>query len=105
MTPDNDVDQDALAAQWEGALDSEDPNEAAAEAAANELTETMAEQWAAMVDESDSLLGPGKSGASVFCRRKKSTICSVSATAKSISTRIPAFAPSSIPRWCRMNVC
>src|SRR6201991_713532 len=62
MTPDDDVDQDALAAQWEGALDSEDPAEAAAEAAANELTERMAEQWAAMVGESDSLLGPGKAG-------------------------------------------
>ena len=51
MAPgDNDVDQDALAAEWEGALDSEDPAAAAAEAEANTLTETMAEQWAAMVD-------------------------------------------------------
>jgi flagellar motor switch protein FliM len=51
MAP-NDVDQDALAAQWGAALDSQDPEAAAAEAAANELTEAMAEQWAAMVDES-----------------------------------------------------
>ncbi|MEW6643620.1 MAG: flagellar motor switch protein FliM [Pseudomonadota bacterium] len=51
MAP-GDVDQDALAAEWGAALDSEDPEAAAAEAAANELTEAMAEQWAAMVDES-----------------------------------------------------
>lgn len=59
MTP-SDVDQDALAAQWEGALDSEDPEEAAAEAAANELTESMAEQWAAMVDDGSRGFGGGK---------------------------------------------
>jgi flagellar motor switch protein FliM len=52
MATNNDVDQDALAAEWGAALDSQDPDEAAAEAAANELTEAMAEQWAAMVDES-----------------------------------------------------
>ncbi|CEG07418.1 flagellar motor switch protein FliM [[Pseudomonas] carboxydohydrogena] len=60
MTP-GDVDQDALAAQWEGALDSEDPEEAAAEAAANELTESMAEQWAAMVDGGSRGISGGKS--------------------------------------------
>ncbi len=48
----NDVDQDALAEQWGAALDSQDPEAAAAELAANELTEAMAGQWAAMVDES-----------------------------------------------------
>jgi flagellar motor switch protein FliM len=51
MAP-GDVDQDALAEQWGAALDSQDPEAAAAEAAANELTEAMAEQWASMVDES-----------------------------------------------------
>lgn len=61
MSPgDNDVDQDALAAEWEGALDSEDP--AAAEAEANTLTETMAEQWAAMVDDGSRNLEIGKAG-------------------------------------------
>lgn len=59
---DNDVDQDALAAQWEGALDSEDPAAAAAEAEANTLTETMAEQWAAMVDDGSRTLDIGKAG-------------------------------------------
>ncbi len=51
MAP-GDVDQDALAAEWGASLDSEDPEAAAAEAAANELTEARAEQWAAMVEES-----------------------------------------------------
>jgi len=58
MTPgNNDVDQDALAAQWEGALDSEDPAEAAAAAEANQLSESMAEQWAAMVEDGGRMLG------------------------------------------------
>src|SRR5262249_29056563 len=49
---DNDpVDQDAIAAQWEASLDSEDPVAAAEEASANELTESMALQWAAMVED------------------------------------------------------
>src|ERR1700761_2627812 len=52
MAGNNDqVDQDAIAAQWEASLDSEDPAEAAAEAASNELSETMALQWAAMVED------------------------------------------------------
>ena len=38
------VDQDAIAAEWEASLDSEDPVEAARAAAENELTGTMAEQ-------------------------------------------------------------
>ena len=37
-------DQDAIAAQWEASLDSEDPAAAAA-AAANEISGTMALQW------------------------------------------------------------
>ncbi|KWV46488.1 flagellar motor switch protein FliM [Bradyrhizobium macuxiense] len=45
------MDQDAIAAQWEASLDSEDPAAAAAEAAKNELTESMALQWAAMVED------------------------------------------------------
>ena len=52
MAPGDQVDQDAIAAQWEASLDSEDPAAAAEEAAANEMTEAMAEQWAAMVDDS-----------------------------------------------------
>src|SRR5258707_2577527 len=60
---DNDpVDQDAIAAQWEASLDSEDPAEAAKAAAANELSGTMALQWAAMVEDGSRDLGGGKSG-------------------------------------------
>src|SRR5712672_2826334 len=60
---DNDpVDQDAIAAQWEASLDSEDPAAAAEAAAANELSGTMALQWAAMVEDGSRDLGGGKSG-------------------------------------------
>jgi len=82
-------DQDAIAAQWEASLDSEDPTEAAEAAAANELSGTMALQWAAMVEDGSRDFGGGKNGgerrtaASGFCRRKKSTTCSVSTPAKS----------------------
>jgi flagellar motor switch protein FliM len=55
-------DQDAIAAQWEASLDSEDPIEAAKAAAANELSGTMAEQWAAMVDDGGRDVGAGKNG-------------------------------------------
>ncbi|HEY4204152.1 MAG TPA: flagellar motor switch protein FliM [Xanthobacteraceae bacterium] len=58
---DNDpVDQDAIAAQWEASLDSEDPAEAAKEAAANEITGTMADQWAAMVEDGGRDFGASK---------------------------------------------
>src|SRR5215475_13745569 len=51
MAGNDQVDQDAIAAQWEASLDSEDPAAAAQEASANELTESMALQWAAMVED------------------------------------------------------
>src|SRR3569833_2683268 len=54
------MDQDAIAAQWEASLDSEDPAEAAKAAAENELSETMALQWAAMVEDGSRDLGTGK---------------------------------------------
>ena len=60
---DNDpVDQDAIAAQWEASLGSEDPEAAAKEAAANEITGTMAEQWAAMVEDGGRDFGATKNG-------------------------------------------
>jgi flagellar motor switch protein FliM len=63
MAGNNDqVDQDAIAAQWEAALDSEDPAGAAEAAAANELTESMALQWAAMVEDGSRDFGNGKNG-------------------------------------------
>ncbi|WP_316397393.1 flagellar motor switch protein FliM [Bradyrhizobium sp. 33ap4] len=51
MAGNDQMDQDAIAAQWEASLDSEDPAAATAEAAKNELTENMALQWAAMVED------------------------------------------------------
>src|SRR6201997_2823036 len=62
MAGNDPVDQDAIAAQWEAALDSEDPTAAEQEAAANELTESMALQWAAMVEDGSRDFGNGKNG-------------------------------------------
>jgi len=61
MAGNDPVDQDAIAAQWEASLDSEDPVAAAEEASSNELTESMALQWAAMVEDGSRDFG-GKSG-------------------------------------------
>src|SRR6202012_1275053 len=60
MAGNDPVDQDAIAAQWEAQLDSQDPEAAAAEAASNELSETMALQWAAMVEDGSKHFGTGK---------------------------------------------
>ncbi|MBR0874548.1 flagellar motor switch protein FliM [Bradyrhizobium tropiciagri] len=60
MAGNDQMDQDAIAAQWEASLDSEDPAAAAEEAAKNELTESMALQWAAMVEDGSRDFG-GKS--------------------------------------------
>src|SRR5579871_2989144 len=62
MAGNDPVDQDAIAAQWEASLDSEDPAGAAEAAAANELTESMALQWAAMVEDGSRDFGGGKNG-------------------------------------------
>jgi len=62
MAGNDQVDQDAIAAQWEASLDSEDPAAAAQEASANELTESMALQWAAMVEDGSREFGTGKNG-------------------------------------------
>src|ERR1700739_910060 len=60
MAGNDPVDQDAIAAQWEASLDSEDPAEAADAAASNELSESMALQWAAMVEHGSRDFGSGK---------------------------------------------
>jgi len=62
MAGNDPVDQDAIAAQWEASLDSEDPAAAAEAASANELTESMALQWAAMVEDGSRDFGGGKQG-------------------------------------------
>src|SRR6202012_5495969 len=60
MAGNDPVDQDAIPAQWEASLDSEDPAAAAQEASANELTESMSLQWAAMVEDGSRDFGGGK---------------------------------------------
>ena len=60
MAGNDQADQDAIAAQWEASLESEDPTEAAEAAAANELTESMSLQWAAMVEDGSRDFGAGK---------------------------------------------
>ena len=62
MAGNDPVDQDAIAAQWEASLDSADPAKDAAEAESNELSETMALQWAAMVEDGSRDFGTGKNG-------------------------------------------
>src|SRR3954462_15442675 len=62
MAGNDQVDQDAIAAQWEASLDSEDPIAAAEAAADNELSGAMALQWAAMVEDGGRDLGGGKNG-------------------------------------------
>ena len=60
MAGNDQVDQDAIAAQWEASLDSADPAKDAAEAEANELSENMALQWAAMVEDGSRDFGTTK---------------------------------------------
>src|SRR5258707_13995309 len=62
MAGNDSIDQEAIAAQWEASLDSQDPAAAAEEAASNELTESMALQWAAMVEDGSRDFGGGKNG-------------------------------------------
>src|ERR1700739_2834558 len=62
MAGNDPVDQDAIAAQWEASLGSEDPVAAAEGAESNELTESMALQWAAMVEDGSRDFGTGKNG-------------------------------------------
>src|SRR5438552_9904867 len=62
MAGNDSVDQDAIAAQWEASVDSEDPAQAAQAAAANELSGTMALQWAAMVEDGGRDFDGGKNG-------------------------------------------
>src|ERR1700704_6525562 len=64
------MDQDAIAAQWEASLDSEDPAAAAEAAAANELSESMALQWAAMVEDGGREFGNKNSGERVLSQEE-----------------------------------
>jgi len=70
MAGNDQADQDAIAAQWEASLESEDPAEAAEAAAANELTESMALQWAAMVEDGSRDFGAKNGGERVLSQEE-----------------------------------
>src|SRR6201992_1016107 len=70
MAGNDPVDQDAIAAQWEASLDSQDPEAAAAEAASNELTESRPLQWAAMVEEGSRDFGGKSNGERVLSQEE-----------------------------------
>src|SRR4030081_2398579 len=70
MAGNDPVDQDAIAAQWEASLDSEDPAAAAEEAAANELSESMELQWAAIVEDGSRDFGNKNSGERVLSQEE-----------------------------------
>src|ERR1044071_3578021 len=70
MAGNDPVDQDAIAAQWEASLDSEDPAEAAKAAAENEMAETMALQWAAMVEDGSRDFGNKNNGERVLSQEE-----------------------------------
>ena len=98
-------DQDAIAAQWEASLDSEDPVEAAANAAANEISGTMALQWAAMVEDGSRDFGGGKNGGERVLSQEEIDNLLGFSVGDVNRLIIPAFAPSSIRRWCPTSVC
>ncbi|WP_454626422.1 flagellar motor switch protein FliM [Bradyrhizobium cenepequi] len=70
MAGNDQMDQDAIAAQWEASLDFEDPAQAAEEAAKNELSETMAVQWAAMVEDGGRDFGSKNGGERVLSQEE-----------------------------------
>src|SRR5437764_4605192 len=85
MAGNDQVDQDAIAAQWEASLGSEDPAEAAEGAAANELSDTMALQWAAMVEDGGRNFGPNKtSGERVLSQEEIDNLLGFSASEISV---------------------
>src|SRR5260221_10660178 len=62
MAGNDPVDQDAIAAQWEASLDSEDPAQAAEAAATNYRSGSMTLQCASMDEDGSSDFGGGKNG-------------------------------------------
>ena len=63
MPPPNDIDQDALAAEWGLALEAEAHSPTEAGAIGSGESEDMAAEWAAMVDEGGGIVTAGKGGA------------------------------------------
>ena len=95
------VDQDAIAAQWEASLDSEDPAQAAEAAAANELSGTMALQWAAMVEDGSRDLGGKNSGERVLSQEETPLPCSTNMIDVNASWLCPVSAGSISTKMAR----
>src|ERR1700721_3948331 len=105
MAGNDPVDQDAIAAQWEASLDSEDPAEAAASAAANDLSGTMARQWAAMVEDGSRDFGGGKnSGERVLSQEEIDNLLGFSAGEVSLDDHsgIRAIIDSAMVSYARL---
>src|SRR6201992_1236504 len=82
---DNQVDQDALAAEWGAALEDE-PSEAAKAAPVETVSEEMAAQWAAMIDDTNSFTSSTKGGTERILNQEEiDTLLGFSMTDVSIS--------------------
>jgi flagellar motor switch protein FliM len=84
---DNQVDQDALAAEWGAALEDEEAAPEAAKAAPVEtVSEEMAAQWAAMIDDTNSFTSTTKGGTERILNQEEiDTLLGFSMTDVSIS--------------------
>ena len=105
------IDQDALAAEWGLALEADDaatpaPTPTAAAEARRAAPMRPTAQWAAMVDDGmPSSCRPPRAAPSASSTRTRSTACSASAWPTSRSTTSPASARSSTRRWSPTSVC
>ncbi|HEY1545536.1 MAG TPA: flagellar motor switch protein FliM [Xanthobacteraceae bacterium] len=81
---DNQVDQDALAAEWGAALDDEVPGEASA-APVETVSEEMAAQWAAMIDDTNSFTSSKDRAERILNQEEIDTLLGFSMTDVSIS--------------------
>ncbi|HUI97162.1 MAG TPA: flagellar motor switch protein FliM [Xanthobacteraceae bacterium] len=82
----NPVDQDALAAEWGEALAAEPEGEAASAAPVETVSEEMAAQWAAMIDDTNQFTGAAKGGTDrVLSQEEIDTLLGFSMTDVSIS--------------------
>src|SRR5579862_983615 len=82
----NPVDQDALAAEWGEALAAEPEGEAAAASPVETVSEEMAAQWAAMIDDTNSFTSSTKGGTERILNQEEiDTLLGFSMTDVSIS--------------------
>ena len=81
---DNQVDQDALAAEWGAALEDEVPGEAQA-APVETVSEEMAAQWAAMIDDTNSFTSTKDRAERILNQEEIDTLLGFSMTDVSIS--------------------